>query len=97
MSLPHIPPSLQTCPFTDEEMAWLWPRYQRCTFPPASFPKRFARHDLTRLTAKGRTAAAQLAYQYRRQIFSKKAAKWDPAHFINAVKTAAAKPLPPIP
>lgn len=91
MSTPAIPVLLQTCPFTAAEMAWLWPKYRACSFSPGSFPKRFARNELTQLTPeKGWPMAAQLAFQYRRQIFGKKAGKWDAGHFIRAVRHATA-------
>jgi hypothetical protein len=78
------------CELTDAELAWLWPRFQRCTFPVASFPKRFARNDVAKLREKGRAMAVALAFQYRRQIFGQKAAKWDRGHFISAVRVHAA-------
>lgn len=70
---------------TDAELQWLWPRYQRCTFPVGSFPKRFARNDISRLTEAGRLTACDLAFQYRRQIFGKGAAKWTFGQFIEEV------------
>jgi len=74
---------------TDAELAWLWPRYQRCTFPVASFPKRFARNTLDRLTEAGRLMACDLAFQYRRQIFGKHAAKWGFGQFVAEVSARA--------
>lgn len=75
---------------TDAEFAWLWPRFQRCTFPPASFVKRFARNEVSNLKDKGRNMGESLAYQYRRQIFGKRAAKWDRVKFLHAVRVHAA-------
>lgn len=91
MPLPTVHPSLQSCPFTDDELAWLWPKYRACGFSPATFAKRFARNEFSQLTDKGKVLAAKLAFQYRRQIFEK-SEKWDADRFILAVKTAAAKP-----
>lgn len=75
---------------TESQIKWLWPRYQRCTFPVASFPKRFARNDIDRLTEDGRRMACDLAYQYRRQIFGQRAAKWSFEEFVCRVESAAA-------
>ena len=77
-------------PFTTKEFAWLWPRFQRCGFSPASFPKRFAKNELDRLTDKGRNTGVGLAYQYRRQIFAN-SAKWTWEQFVENVRIAAAK------
>jgi hypothetical protein len=90
MSLPQTPPSLEVCPFTAAELDWLWPKYQACSFPPGSFQKRFARNPLSQLTPdKGWRMAALLAFQYRRQIFGKKAGNWDAPQFIRTVKAKA--------
>lgn len=80
-----VPP----CELTDAEVDWLWPRYQACSFPPATFAKRFARNDRASLTPKGKNAAVKLAYTYRRQIFGKVAVKWDHARFLEAVRAMA--------
>ncbi|HRI81628.1 MAG TPA: hypothetical protein PLF88_04270 [Opitutaceae bacterium] len=80
-----VPP----CPLTAAEIDWLWPRYQRCNFPPATFAKRFAQTDRSKLTPRGMNAAASLAYRYRRQIFGKAAVKWSLSDFLAAVRTAA--------
>lgn len=82
-----IPP----CPFSDREIDWIWPKYQACSFPPATFAKRFARTPRERLTLRGKNAAASLGYRYRRQIFGKRAVKWSEADFLTAVREAAAK------
>jgi hypothetical protein len=77
---------------TDAELAWVWKRYRCCTFPVASFPKRFARNALESLTPdKGHPMAIRLSYQYRRQIFNPKAAKWTLPQFLDAVRQTVAK------
>lgn len=76
-------------PFSESEFAWLWPKYRVCTFPVASFPKKFARNELSQLSDKGRNMGASLAFQYRRQIFGKLSAKWTFADFTQAVQSAA--------
>lgn len=81
-----VPP----CPLTDAEIDWLWPLYQCCSFPPATFAKRFAGTARDKLTPRGKNAAVTLAYRYRRQIFGAVAVKWDPARFLDAVRRAAA-------
>lgn len=80
-----VPP----CPLTDAEIDWLWPRYQRCSFPPATFAKRFARTPRASLTPRGKNACVRLAYQYRRQIFWKSASQWSEAEFLNVVRSVA--------
>lgn len=75
---------------TDAQLAWVWPHYQCCSFTPATFAKRFARNEFDRLTDKGKVMAISLCFQYRRQIFGKKAAKWTREQFMNAVRVAAA-------
>lgn len=85
--LAHVPP----CPLTDPEIDWLWPRYQRCNFPPATFAKRFARTERSKLSLRGKNACVRLSYRYRRQIFGKAATKWTEDAFLSAVRTAAAK------
>ena len=85
-------------PFTEVELRWLWGRYQCCTFPVASFPKRFARNAFEQLTDNGKVMAASLAFQYRRQIF-KDSAKWDMERFTRAVQqsmTACAPVFAPL-
>lgn len=79
------------CPLTDDEIDWLWPRYQKCSFPPATFAKRFAGTARERLTAKGKNAAVSLSFRYRRQIFGLRAVKWTDSEFIAAIKRAASK------
>lgn len=81
-----------TNPFTEAEFAWLWPKYRACGFPVASFPKRFARNELSQLTEKGRNTGASLAFQYRRQIFGQRSAKWTFDEFTKAVQFAAKQP-----
>jgi hypothetical protein len=80
-----VPP----CPLTEAEIDWLWPRYQRCNFPPATFAKRFAGTARDKLTPRGKNAAASLSYRYRRQIFGKAAVKWGQQDFLAAVREAA--------
>lgn len=84
MIMRHGPPP--PCPFTETELRWLFERYQRCSFPVGSFPKRFARrNEFENLSHdKGWPMAAHLAFQYRRQIF-KNSAAWDRDRFIRAV------------
>lgn len=77
------------CELTDAELDWLWPRYQRCNFPPACFAKRFATTPRDRLTERGKNAAVKLAFKYRRQICGAVAAKWDLARFLETVRCAA--------
>ena len=81
-------------PFTDDEFAWLWPKYRACGFPVASFPKRFARNEFSQLSEKGKNTGAGLAYQYRRQILGKQAGKYTWDEFVMIVKRHAAKPQP---
>lgn len=83
----QVPP----CPLTDAELDWLWPRYQRCSFPPASFPKSFAKTPREKLTPRGKNAAVRCAYKYRRQIFGKAASKWGEALFLGAVRAAISR------
>lgn len=78
-------------PFTEAEFAWIWPKYRVCSFPVASFPKRFARNELSQLSEKGRKMGVSLAFQYRRQIFGKQAAKWTFEEFTKAVQVASTK------
>lgn len=80
-----VPP----CPLTDREIDWLWPRYQACSFPPATFAKRFARTPRENLTARGKNACASIAYRFRRQIFGNGAAKWSREDFLSAVREAS--------
>ncbi|HLP02122.1 MAG TPA: hypothetical protein VK163_08855 [Opitutaceae bacterium] len=80
-----VPP----CPLTDAEIDWLWQHYQRCSFPPATFAKRFARTPRSSLTPRGKNACVRLAFHYRRQIFWKAASKWTEAEFLDAVRNAA--------
>ncbi len=87
-------PTIHENPFTPEELAWVWARYRRCTFPSASFPKRFARNDVGRLSSKGRNMAASLAYQFRRQIFGG-SAKWPFPQFVAEVMIETVKAGPP--
>lgn len=74
----------------EHELRWLWSRYRTCTFPVASFPKRFARNAFESLSPeKGHAQAIRLAFQYRRQIFDRRAAKWTFDEFLTAVRTHA--------
>lgn len=82
-----VPP----CPLSDSEIDWLWPRYARCRFPPATFAKRFARTPREHLTPRGKNAAVRCAYTYRRQIFGESAKKWSEADFLAAVRQAAVR------
>lgn len=82
-----IPP----CPLTEAEIDWLWPRFQRCSFPCASFPKSFAKTPREKLTPRGKNAAVRCAYKYRRQIFGKVSVKWSDQIFLSAVRAAVAK------
>ncbi len=82
-----VPP----CLLTDAEIDWLWPKYQACSFPPATFAKRFARTPRASLTARGKNAAVRLSYRFRRQIFGKRAVKWSDADFLAAVREKALK------
>ncbi|MBM3853178.1 MAG: hypothetical protein FJ399_08470, partial [Verrucomicrobia bacterium] len=82
-----VPP----CPLIEAEIDWLWPRYQRCSFPPATFAKRFACTPRERLTPRGKNAAVKLAYRFRRQIFGKQAVKWGDELFLSAVRYAASR------
>jgi hypothetical protein len=79
------------CPLSDAEIDWLWPRFQRCSFPPATFAKRFAKTSRDRLTARGKNAAVSLSYRYRRQIFGKQAVRWSHTDFVGWVKDAASR------
>jgi len=80
---------------TPDEFAWMWRRYKQCTFPYASFPKRFAQYPIEKLTEdKGKPMAIKLAYQYRRQIFAgKTVAKITVTDFIKQVRLATPKTL----
>jgi len=86
---------------SDQALAWCWARYRRCTFPVASYPKRMARHEFTALTeAKGKPIAESLVFQYRRQIFGRRAAKWTKAEFARkAIESSrdSRLTLPPTP
>jgi hypothetical protein len=84
-ALDVVPP----CALNDDEIDWLWPRYQRCNFPPATFAKRFACTARDKLTPRGKNAAVSLSYRYRRQIFGKVAVKWSDHDFLHAVRAAA--------
>ncbi len=95
--MPLAKPLPEGLALTEQDLDWLWPRYQRCTFPIASFPKRFANHTRASLTEKGRKMALSLAFQYRRQIFHG-SAKWDAHRFLAEVRDKAAaenRPTPP--
>jgi hypothetical protein len=62
-------PTIHENPLTEDQLRWVWRRYQACGFPYASFPKRFARNDFEQLQKpKGHNMAISLCYQYRRQI-----------------------------
>lgn len=82
-----IPP----CPLTDKEIDWLWPRYQKCSFPPATFAKRFAGTPRDKLTPRGKNAAVRLAFRYRRQILGRVAVKMAENEFLSAVRNLANK------
>lgn len=88
-------PTIHTNPLTDDELRWLWSRYQRCGFPCASFPKRFARNDFEQLQKpKGYNMAVSLAFQYRRQIIrapKKKTAAMTFDHFCQVVRRLYAR------
>ena len=75
--------------FTDSEIAWLWPRFQKCRHRSASFAKSFAKTPLANLTPKGKAVLHSTAYTYRQQIFAN-SEKWTEMYFIAAVKQAAA-------
>ena len=77
------------CPLSAREIDWLWPRYSACSFPPATFAKRFARTEREKLTPRGKNAAVSLGYHYRLQIFGKRAVLWSEADFLHAVREAA--------
>jgi hypothetical protein len=81
-----VPP----CPLNEIEFAWLWDRYVRCSFPPASAPKRLAKTPLANLSTRGRNFAVRMAYKFRRQIFGKAAAKLGEAEFLAECRRAAA-------
>jgi hypothetical protein len=85
-----VPP----CPLSDQEIDWLWPRYAACSFPPATFAKRFAGCAREKLTPRGKNAAVSLGYRYRRQIFGKRAVLWSDGDFLLAVRKAAAVKSP---
>lgn len=82
------------CVLTEAELDWLWPRFQRCSFPPASFPKSFAKTPREKLTPRGKNAAVRCAYKFRRQILGKEAGKWGEELFLSAVRSAAQKGTP---
>lgn len=85
--LEYVPP----CPLSEAELDWLWPHFQACSFPPATFAKRFARTPRAHLTLRGKNAAVRLAYRFRRQIFGKAAVKWGDELFLSAVRYAASR------
>jgi len=77
------------CPLTDAEIDWLWAKYQGLSFPPATFAKRFARTERSRLTPRGKNACVKLSYRYRRQIFGKAGTKMAEDEFLSMVRYAA--------
>lgn len=77
---------------SDAELAWLWPRYQRCSFPIWGLPKQFAKNDISQLTEAGRLTACDLAFQYRRQIFGQRAVKWTFWRFLSEVGALCGSP-----
>lgn len=77
------------CPLTESEIDWLWAKFQRLSFPPATFAKRFARTERASLTARGKNAAVKLSYRYRRQIFGKAGVKMAENEFLSAVRVAS--------
>lgn len=79
---------VKECVFTAEEIAWLWPRFQKLRHRTLSFSQRFAKTPLDRLTAKGKAILAETAFPYRRQLFAR-SEKWDLSRFIAAIKEAA--------
>lgn len=80
-----VPP----CPLDDAAFAWLWERYQRCSFPPATAYKRLARTPLANLSLRGRNFACRAAFRFRRQIIGKSAVKMTETEFLSAVRSAA--------
>lgn len=86
-----VPP----CPLNLDELRWLYGRYERCSFPPASAFKRFAKHEFDRLTPRGHNLLCRFAYRFRRQVFQgdKRAVKWTESEFLAAVRKAAATPI----
>lgn len=80
-----VPP----CPLNELELRWLWPRYQACSFPPATAAKRLARTPFEHLTPRGRNFGVRMAYRFRRQVFGKRAAKWAQDEFLSEVRKAA--------
>lgn len=80
-----VPP----CPLDDAAFAWLWERYQQCSFPPATAYKRLARTPLANLSLRGRNFACRAAFRFRRQILGKSAVKMTELEFLSAVRSAA--------
>lgn len=75
--------------FTDAEIAWLWPRLQKCRFGSGyCLAKSFTKTPLENLTPKGKACLHEVAYRYRRQIFAD-AANWGIKYFIEQVRRAA--------
>lgn len=83
--IPAVPP----CPLDDVAFAWMWERYQQCSFPPASAYKRLARTPLGNLTLRGRNFACRAAFRFRKQILGKSAVKMNETEFLSAVRVAA--------
>lgn len=86
-----IPP----CPLNDREFAWLWDRYVRCSFPPATAAKRLAKTPLANLTLRGRNFAVRISHRFRRQILGKPAVRMTPDEFLDRVRQCATAPACP--
>lgn len=78
-------------PITDDEFAWLWPRFQKCRFGTISAATKFARTPLDRVTPRGKVFALRMAFRHRTQIFGRSARKLAHDEFLSEIRTAAAK------
>lgn len=76
---------------TDEEIAWLWPRFQKCGHGGRGFANSFAKTPLEKLSPRGKACVHSVVYTFRRQIF-KGSEKWSLEQFVNSIRLAVACP-----
>lgn len=76
---------------TDDEIAWLWPRFQKCGHGGRGFANSFAKTPLEKLSPRGKACVHSVAYTFRRQIF-KGSEKWSLEQFVNSIRLAVACP-----
>lgn len=63
VEVPKRKPAADPVPvLSDAEVAWLWPKFQRCRHRLGSFAKSFAKTPLEKLTVRGKACLDAVAY-----------------------------------